>query len=140
MKQLFDVVGKFFAALTAKDYVAVSIIIALAVAYFGRSDKRDAEKAARIAQEICRLDRIKSDSIWQDRMERRDMFWQAKLDSRTQEYINSLRGIKDTIQVAAVDIRKATAERDRSSIVVNSKVNRNGRELDEIKSQKLKQK
>ncbi len=138
MKQFFDLVGKFFTALTAKDYVQVSIIIALAVAYFGRSDKQDAEEALRIAQEVCRLDRIKTDSTWQDRMERRDAYWQAKLDSRTQEYINSLRGIKDTIRVAVGSIKQKDVERVRLNDEINRKVNRNGRELEAIRDRETK--
>jgi len=136
MKQLFDVVGKFFAALTAKDYVAVSIIIALTVAYFGRSDKQAAEEAARIAQEICRLDRIRSDSAWQARFDQRDAFWEAKFERRTQEYINSLRGITDTVQLAVGGIKRAVVERNLTRNEVNQKVNRNGRELEAIKKER----
>jgi hypothetical protein len=119
--------------LTAKDYVQYVLIVLLGIAWLNRSDKKEAEKAQKIAEEICRIDRIKTDSAWQARMERRDVYWQAKLDARTQEYINSLRGINDSVNVAVGSINKAIVKRETSHTEVQRKVTRNGRTLDSIK-------
>lgn len=120
--------------LTARDYVQFVLLVIIGVAYISRSDKKDAEAAARVAQEVCRQDRLRSDSTWQARFEQREIFWQAKLEDRTQQYINSLRGITDTVGIAVRGIKKAVNERDLTSNEVNRKVNRNGRELDDLKT------
>lgn len=122
--------------LTAKDYVQYVLIVLLGIAWLNRSDKKEAEKAQRIAEEICRIDRIKTDSAWQARWDIREVVWQAKNDALTREYINSLRGINDSVSVAVGSINKAIVKREASRSEVAIKVSRNGKTLDSIKKER----
>lgn len=131
-----EVLGKFFSALSAKDYVQVLIIVALAVAYFNRSDKKDAERAREIASEICRQDRIKDDSLHRAEMKAKDEFYLAKIDKVTNDYIESLRGINKGVAGAIQDIKQKDVERVSLNAEINHKVNRNGRELEKIVKEK----
>lgn len=136
MKQLFD---NFFKALSAKDYVQSLIIVVLIVAYFSRSDKQEAEKSSRIASEICRADRIRSDSIWQVRFDKQGAAFQARLDDVTERYINSLRGINTRIDGAVEGIKTTSSEKAKLSVELNRKYNRNSNELNKIVTEKREQ-